>query len=402
MGGAERGTDMHEPASSSMAHVNGRSLAEVRRYDLFKLAVAVALFLNWVFFCDGGLRLPDAADAQMAIFEEALAPDAGLPEQPLSLRFVWRATGVRVEGRVPDADARAALFDAAVLALGARDRVDDALQESPAATVAPWLARFDEFVEAHRPLREGLVTAVHGRKVVVFGEVDDEAAKAALERRVVRFFGPRFVIDSQLTVKPLPVVTAAGSVGPDSAVAAAGGPDAAGAVAAAPGPGAGGAAGGPAGGAAPDARTAPPAGAATPASPPQGAAQVPHASAPPRPAVAAAPLADDAPLALPAVVAVRFGEGSARLPADAAARLAQIVRHARARKDVRVFVSGFHSRTGSAAVNARLARLRAVAVRDLLVRLGVPAARIVLDKPRDTLGGSDDAHARRVEVALRP
>ena len=64
-------------------------------------------------------------------------------------------------------------------------------------------------------------------------------------------------------------------------------------------------------------------------------------------------------------------------------------------------VSGFHDASGNAAANAELAKQRAVAVRDLLVVAGVPAERIVLEKPAVTTGGADSREARRVEVTVR-
>lgn len=94
-----------------------------------------------------------------------------------------------------------------------------------------------------------------------------------------------------------------------------------------------------------------------------------------------------------------FELGSAQLPPDALTRVAPLVMGASGK--ARFVVSGYHDASGDAAANAELARQRAIAVRDLLVVAGVPAERIVLEKPAVTTGGADPRAARRVEVAVR-
>lgn len=64
-------------------------------------------------------------------------------------------------------------------------------------------------------------------------------------------------------------------------------------------------------------------------------------------------------------------------------------------------VSGFHDSTGTLAVNEELAKKRAVAVKDTLVRLGVAEDKIELVKPEVLEGTGSDAEARRVEVVLK-
>jgi outer membrane protein OmpA-like peptidoglycan-associated protein len=63
-------------------------------------------------------------------------------------------------------------------------------------------------------------------------------------------------------------------------------------------------------------------------------------------------------------------------------------------------LSGFHDTTGSPELNAKLAKDRALAVRDALVALGLPAERIKLLKPQAMTGGADPALARRVDIGL--
>lgn len=65
-------------------------------------------------------------------------------------------------------------------------------------------------------------------------------------------------------------------------------------------------------------------------------------------------------------------------------------------------VSGFHDATGDAAVNAELAKQRALAVRDALKALGVAEENVELKKPEATQGSGSNAEARRVEVILAP
>ena len=63
-------------------------------------------------------------------------------------------------------------------------------------------------------------------------------------------------------------------------------------------------------------------------------------------------------------------------------------------------VSGFHDVTGDAALNAELAKQRALAVRDALKGLVVAEDKIELKKPEETTATGSNAEARRVEVVL--
>ncbi len=65
-------------------------------------------------------------------------------------------------------------------------------------------------------------------------------------------------------------------------------------------------------------------------------------------------------------------------------------------------VSGFNDPRGNAAFNAQLSKNRAFAVRDALVKLGVPATDIDLVKPADTTDDVDSlARARRVDITIK-
>ena len=81
-------------------------------------------------------------------------------------------------------------------------------------------------------------------------------------------------------------------------------------------------------------------------------------------------------------------------------RLAPVLARLRSEPDTKALVSGFHDRRGSPQRNAALAQRRAQAVRRALLREGVPAERIVLAKPQQTLGSGADREARRVEVTV--
>ena len=94
-----------------------------------------------------------------------------------------------------------------------------------------------------------------------------------------------------------------------------------------------------------------------------------------------------------------FASGKADLATGADAALKQ-VSEAVAQGHT-VVISGYHDATGSAALNAELAKKRALAVRDALVAQGVPADRITLEKPAETTGGASAAEARRVEVTVK-
>lgn len=99
------------------------------------------------------------------------------------------------------------------------------------------------------------------------------------------------------------------------------------------------------------------------------------------------------------VVKFYFASGSAALAQGANEALADVVKGvAEGRKAI---ISGYHDATGSAALNAELAKQRAFAVRDALLALGVGEAGIELRKPEQTLANTaDDPQARRVEVTL--
>ncbi len=135
----------------------------------------------------------------------------------------------------------------------------------------------------------------------------------------------------------------------------------------------------------------------------QGSRPAAPAAAAPAPASAQAAASAPAPAAqpaLPVVAKVHFPSGATGVPAEAAAALQPVMDAARAHPAARLAISGFHDKTGNAEQNAEVAKQRAFAIRDLLVAAGIDAGRIELRKPQETMGGADDAEARRVEVSI--
>lgn len=99
------------------------------------------------------------------------------------------------------------------------------------------------------------------------------------------------------------------------------------------------------------------------------------------------------------VVKFYFASGKSDLAAGGNEALADIVRAVATGK--KVVISGFHDATGDAAMNAELAKQRALKVRDALAALGVAQDKVDLKKPEQTLATGSDSEARRVEVAVQ-
>ena len=98
------------------------------------------------------------------------------------------------------------------------------------------------------------------------------------------------------------------------------------------------------------------------------------------------------------IVNFYFATASADLAPGAAEALAAVIKGVESGR--KAVVSGYHDTTGDAAINEELAKKRAEMVRDVLTGLGVPAAKIDLQKPAVTTGTGNNAEARRVEVKL--
>jgi len=102
-----------------------------------------------------------------------------------------------------------------------------------------------------------------------------------------------------------------------------------------------------------------------------------------------------------ALVKFYFESGKAELPAGAEGELAKVVAKLAEDPSRLVLLSGYHDETGGAAVNAEVAKARAVAVKDALIAAGLAADKVKMRKPAVTLGGTDPAEARSVEVRVQ-
>ena len=110
-----------------------------------------------------------------------------------------------------------------------------------------------------------------------------------------------------------------------------------------------------------------------------------------------------APLADATRSVMYFNTGSAVLEGEQAKGMAQLIASMAATPAIKATISGYHSAAGELAANQELAKQRAFTVRDSLLAAGVPADRVVLEKPLSAeanLAGEDPA-ARRVEVSVK-
>ena len=98
------------------------------------------------------------------------------------------------------------------------------------------------------------------------------------------------------------------------------------------------------------------------------------------------------------VVKFYFVSGKAEVAAGANEALSDVVKGVAEGK--RAVISGFHDATGSAEINAELAKQRAQAVQAALVALGVAEDKVELKKPEQSQADGSNAEARRVAVIL--
>ena len=98
-----------------------------------------------------------------------------------------------------------------------------------------------------------------------------------------------------------------------------------------------------------------------------------------------------------------FATSSATLEGAQERSMALLIEQMKAQPKVKATISGFHSASGGAELNAELAKQRAFTVRDSLVAAGIAVDRIVLEKPQQTQANvaGEDPTARRVEVSVK-
>lgn len=116
--------------------------------------------------------------------------------------------------------------------------------------------------------------------------------------------------------------------------------------------------------------------------------------------VAVAEESDIAPVG-EALAKVYFAVSSAALGEGDQAVVGQTVAALAAKADAIVLLSGFHDQSGDPAMNAELAKQRALAVRDALVAGGVAVDRVKMRKPESTLGSGSAEEGRRVEIRVQ-
>jgi outer membrane protein OmpA-like peptidoglycan-associated protein len=97
-----------------------------------------------------------------------------------------------------------------------------------------------------------------------------------------------------------------------------------------------------------------------------------------------------------------FDVDKSDLPGDTAEKLEPIVGYLNANPTAMAVISGYHDPTGDREHNLELAKSRAFAVRDFLVKSGVAEGRFDMAKPIETTGSGDLQEARRVEVGVKP
>ena len=90
------------------------------------------------------------------------------------------------------------------------------------------------------------------------------------------------------------------------------------------------------------------------------------------------------------------------LPVDTTGKLLPIVEYLNANPTAMVVISGYHDPTGNREHNLELAKNRAFAVRDFLMKSGIADGRFEMAKPIETTGSGDLQEARRVEVGVKP
>ena len=98
---------------------------------------------------------------------------------------------------------------------------------------------------------------------------------------------------------------------------------------------------------------------------------------------------------------VYFDTGKSAVHNDLTTAAASVKAYIDSHPGATLAVSGFNDPTGNAAANAELSKTRAQAVKAALEKLGIPADKVVLQKPADTTGaGTNNAESRRVEVVV--
>jgi membrane fusion protein (multidrug efflux system) len=105
------------------------------------------------------------------------------------------------------------------------------------------------------------------------------------------------------------------------------------------------------------------------------------------------------PAASPSSVSIYFASGQAALDTNAQ-RAVRTAAAAYVGIGTEIVVTGYADKSGNADANLEIAKKRAVAVRDELVKVGVEPKRIRLAPPASVTGSGSDEQARRVDIAV--
>ncbi len=196
-----------------MEMIRGRSLSEVRRYDLWKLLIAALLFVNALFIC--GKPAPQAevpkADAPRASVADVPkvvgTPALVVPGVMASLAagYAWAGDKLIVTGAVKDEATRKATVDEAVKVMGSADKVVDQLKIDATAPVLSWQAKLAEVMGWGKAKGEGGIK-VDDKSVVLTGKVSSDAEKKTRGDAAAALFGAEYKIDNQLIVNAPPSV----------------------------------------------------------------------------------------------------------------------------------------------------------------------------------------------------
>jgi cytochrome c oxidase subunit II len=95
---------------------------------------------------------------------------------------------------------------------------------------------------------------------------------------------------------------------------------------------------------------------------------------------------------------IYFDTGKKELPRDVKESLNAALAFLKVKSDNKIAITGYTDKTGNRDTNLELAKERAIAVRAALEAAGADKARIIMKKPEEVTGSSDNKEARRVEI----
>ena len=103
----------------------------------------------------------------------------------------------------------------------------------------------------------------------------------------------------------------------------------------------------------------------------------------------------------PKPASVYFDTGKFDAPIGTGKELEALIAYANSNPNAKLALSGFHDSKGSAVANAELAKNRAKSVREVLKSAGLAEDRMMMEKPTQVDGGTDDRESRRVDVYVK-